>query len=455
MTTDENKDLVIKFTEVSKVYHTYSTPQHRLLEILSGGRKRYAHETRALDDVSFSLEKGGRLGIIGENGSGKSTLLKVLAGVLTPSSGTVQVNGRISALLELGAGFNPDLPGVENIRQFCMLHGMHSDEIDEAVPDIIKFSELRDAINHPVKTYSSGMAVRLGFACAVYVKPEILIVDEALSVGDAYFQNKCLHKIKSLLDQGATFIYVTHAADAIRSLCNQGIWMERGRVRQSGPSSEVGAAYQAEVYRRMLGAGLGTTAEESNNNSEVTSDEYKSISVDHARHRAFEDRVAPLRSGSGEIKILDISLIDPAGAEVDRFEFNQKITIRIFLRVLAPVNGKCALSVGIADSFGRQIYHLNSNLKGISVSDVPVSAEAVVQFEIDAPLCPGEFGIIAGIGVLEPHPTLNDLSVPSIVIDYCAGGSRFAVSPPLKPTGEYDLWGMVYCNYNASIIHLS
>jgi lipopolysaccharide transport system ATP-binding protein len=454
MTTQETKDLAITFANVSKLYHTYSTPQHRLLEIISGGRKRYAREIKALDNVSFSLHKGGRLGIIGENGSGKSTLLKVLAGVLTPTSGIVQVSGRISALLELGAGFNPELPGSDNIRQFCMFHGMHSDEIDEAVPEIIKFSELRDAVDHPVKTFSSGMAVRLGFACAVYVKPEILIVDEALSVGDAYFQNKCLHKIKSLLDEGVSFIYVTHAADAIRSLCNQGMWMERGEVRLSGPSSEVGAAYQAEVFRRMVGAGLGAAIHEPCSSSEAASDEDKSISVDHARFKAFEDRVAPLRSGSGEIKILDISLVDPTGVEVDRFEFNQKITIRVFLRALKPVNGKCALSVGITDSFGRQIYHFNSNLKGISVSDVLASASAVVQFEIDAPLCPGEFGINAGIGILELHPTLNDVSVPSIVIDYCAGGSRFVISHPLKPTGEYDLWGLVHCNYNVSLIHL-
>jgi lipopolysaccharide transport system ATP-binding protein len=147
MSNKENKP-VIELANVSKLYHTYPTPRHRLLEIISGGRKRYSRETRALDDVSFSLEKGGRLGIVGENGSGKSTLLKVLAGVLTPTTGTVHVRGRVSALLELGAGFNPELPGQENIRQFCMLHGMHRDEIEEALPEIIKFSELRDAIGH-------------------------------------------------------------------------------------------------------------------------------------------------------------------------------------------------------------------------------------------------------------------------------------------------------------------
>ena len=150
--TDPNYTPALKLEHVSKIYRTYSTPQHRLFELLSGGRKQYARETRALDDVTFSLEQGGRLGIVGENGSGKSTLLKVLAGVLVPNQGTVQVNGRVSALLELGAGFNPELPGRENIRQFSMLHGMRRDEIEEALPEIIQFSELRDAIDQPVKT---------------------------------------------------------------------------------------------------------------------------------------------------------------------------------------------------------------------------------------------------------------------------------------------------------------
>lgn len=449
MTTDENKDLAIKFTEVSKVYHTYSTPQHRLLEILSGGRKRYAHETRALDDVSFSLKRGGRLGIIGENGSGKSTLLKVLAGVLTPSSGAVQVNGRISALLELGAGFNPELPGAENIRQFCMLHGMHSDEIDEAVPDIIKFSDLRDAISHPVKTYSSGMAVRLGFACAVYVKPEILIVDEALSVGDAYFQNKCLHKIKSLLDEGATFIYVTHAADAIRSLCNQGIWMERGRVRQAGPSSEVGAEYQAEVFRRMVGAGLSIQTEVPEVDANVTTKNDPRLSIDHARHKAFEERVAPLRTGSGEARIQDIALIDEDGIDTDSIRFNAKVRVRVFYRVERATPEGCALNLGVTDSSGRQVLHFSSESQGVFISSNASHVLQVIEFEFDNQLCPGEYGFIAGIGTFIKSPNNHGQRLIGEIADYCAGGARFSVRFPDEDS-SLDLWGLVHVPYSVS-----
>ena len=447
MTTDEMKNSAIKFIGVSKIYHTYSTPQHRLLEIISGGRKRYARETRALDNVSFSLRKGGRLGIIGENGSGKSTLLKVLARVLTPSSGAVQVNGRISALLELGAGFNPELPGTENIRQFCMLHGMHSDEIDEAVPEIIKFSELRNAIDFPVKTYSSGMAVRLGFACAVYVKPEILIVDEALSVGDAYFQNKCLHKIKSLLDNGATFIYVTHATDAIRSLCDQGLWMERGKVKLSGPSSEVGAAYQTEVFRRMVGAGLSSNTDVQVNDAKQP--ENKVLSIDHARHKAFKERVAPLRTGSGEARIQDIALVDVDGIDTDSLEFNAKCRVRVFFRVESTLPEGCALTLGVTDSSGRQILHFNSASKGAFLSSNGLHVLRVLEFEFANQLCPGEYGFIAGIGTFVKSPKNNGQSLIDKITDYCAGGARFSVRFPVENSNQ-DLWGLVHVPYSVS-----
>ena len=448
MTTLKNKHLAVRFSNVSKLCHTYSTPQHRLLEIISGGRKRYARETRALDEVSFSLEKGGRLGVIGENGSGKSTLLKVLAGVLTPSSGTVEVSGRVSALLELGAGFNPELPGSENIRQFCMLHGMHSDEIDEAVPEIIKFSELKDAIDHPVKTFSSGMSVRLGFACAVYVRPEILIVDEALSVGDAYFQNKCLHKIKSMLDKGATFIYVTHAADSIRSLCDQGLWMEKGRVRLSGPSSEVGGSYQAEVFRRMVGAGL----HEPNQTPEVqppSTSNSPNLSIDHERHKAFEARVAPLRTGSDEARIQDIALVDECGVDTDTIEFNAKIRVRVFYQVERAIPAGCALTLGVTDSSGRQVLHFNSASQGVFITQDVLHTLHVIEFEFAKQLCPGEYGLIAGIGLLSQSPSNNGQSLIDELCDYCVGGARFSVRFPDKGT-NLDLWGLVHVPYSVS-----
>jgi homopolymeric O-antigen transport system ATP-binding protein len=437
----------ISLKDVSKIYRSYSTPQHRLLEILSGGRKRYARETRALDGVSLSLDWGGRLGIVGENGSGKSTLLKILAGVLNPSSGSVQVRGRVSALLELGAGFNPELSGKENIRQFCMLHGLHREEVEEAIPEIVQFSELRDAIDHPVKTYSSGMAVRLGFSCAVYAKPDILIVDEALSVGDAYFQNKCLHKIKSMLDEGTTFIYVTHAADSIRALCKQGIWMERGRVRLTGPSSNVGTAYQSEIYRKMVHAQIGirdVSAE-----PDPTLETQRAPRVDYEKHKVFEERVGPLRTGNGDARIQDIALVGEDGAETDSIPFHAKCRVRVFYKVEHDLPDNCALTVGVTDTSGRQVLHFNSASHGVSISSEGSRVLRVVEFDFVNPLCPGEYGLIAGIGTFSENPVNNGQRLVGELMDYCIGGARFAIRYPDEES-RYDLWGLVHVSYSVN-----
>lgn len=439
----ENTDIIIDIRDVSKIYHSYSKPSHRLLELLSGGRKQYARETRALDNVSLSLAPGSRLGIVGENGSGKSTLLKVLCGVLTPSAGSVSVNGRISALLELGAGFNPQLGGRENIRQFCMLHGMHGDEIEQAVPEIIRFSELQDAIEHPVKTYSSGMAVRLGFSCAVYVKPEILIVDEALSVGDAYFQNKCLHKIKSLLDNGTTFIYVTHAADAIRTLCDQGLWLENGRVQLAGSSAEVGAAYQREVFRRMTNAGLNRPSQVSSGAQPLTPED--------ARHQAFAERVAPLRTGSGEVLIQDITLLDESGVETDSVAFTSKLRVRVFYQTQETMAADLAITLGVTDNSGRQLMHFNAASHDVFIPADGSHVLRVVEFEFICPLCPGEYGLIAGVGIFSESPVNQGQLLLGGVIDYCVGGARFSIR---YPDDNQNIWGVVHAPCTVSAYSL-
>lgn len=457
-TSNELEDGAIELIGVTKIYRSYATPQHRLIELMTGGRRQYYRETRALDDVSFRLERGDRLGVVGENGSGKSTLLKVLAGVLEPSNGHVSVKGRVSALLELGAGFNTDLNGRENIIQFCMLHGMRRDEAQTATPEIIRFSELGDAIDHPVRTYSSGMAVRLGFACAVYVNPDILIVDEALSVGDAYFQNKCLAKIRSMLDNGVTFIYVTHAADSIRNLCNRGIWLDNGRMRKSGNSSSVGAAYEADVFRRMVRAGLKAPDQNADistsDNQDLTSingqpDYVKNISFDPQRHAAFRERVADLRTGSGEVLIDDIVLIDSAGAETDKIDINENITVRVVFHVVTMPPDGSVVTLGVTDNSGRQLLHFNSGVRGVLVPSDTRRSPQVVEFCFNNTLCPGEFGLIAGVAKLLHHPKNAGQMIVDQVIDYCIGGARFSVRYP-EHGEDMDLWGLMHVDYKVT-----
>lgn len=465
---------------VTKTYRTYAKPRDRMLELLYGGRRLFHRKVAALDDVSFTLKQGGRLGIVGENGSGKSTLLKVLAGVLTPTSGDVDVRGRVSALLELGAGFNSELSGRENIAQFCLLHGLHDDESVNATPEIIKFSELGDAIDHPVKTYSSGMGIRLGFACAVYVKPDILIVDEALSVGDAYFQNKCLHKIKSLLDAGTTFIYVTHAADSIRSLCEQGLWLERGKVVMSDSSAKVGRAYESMIYKRLSGAGLGklrsrpviksSSPAEMEPASSTTAPvvpsathapdaldaphETDPLGAPHATDvpvsavaagtepSSFASRVEPFRTGSGEIHIQDIVLVDEDGNNTDVIDFNRLNLIRVLLHVNTKVPERTALTVGVTDQSGRQLIHINSLDHGIDLHNFRTGGEEIIEMSFSSPLCPGEYGIIAGICLMTSNPKHRKQLLVESVIDYCVGGTRFSIRYPNDEEGR-DLWGLV------------
>ena len=449
----------IELRSVSKIYRSYPTPRHRLMELLSGGRKRYYRETRALDDVSIQVQKGDRLGIVGENGSGKSTLLKLLAGVLAPTVGTVDVHGRISALLELGAGFNPELTGRDNIGQFCMLHGMHHDEVTDAVPRIIQFSELGEAIEHPTKTYSTGMAVRLGFSCAVYVQPEILIVDEALSVGDAYFQNKCLHKIRSLLDDGVTFVYVSHAADAVRSLCNRAVWLEHGRVRQVGAGSEVSAAYQSLIFSRLVTAGFASQADGvatdlvENEHHGKCAQQSRYELRDYSRARAFADRVEPLRTGGGEARITDLALYDEEGNPTDSIGFRQPHLLRAFFRLFSMVPPNTSLNIGLTDNGGKQICHFSSLVHGVDLATLEVGKPYAIEFRYPCSLCPGEYGVQAGISSMYGHPGRHGQMLVDRVMDYCVGGARFNIRYPETQTRD-DLWGVVAFNYSLELLAL-
>jgi len=291
------------------------------------------------------------------------------------------------------------------------------------------------------------MAVRLGFACAVYVRPDILIVDEALSVGDAYFQNKCLHKIRAMLDQGTSFIYVTHSADSIRSLCNQGLWLDQGRVRLSGPSSAVGGAYQSEIFRRLVRAGLqGDGAAQE---AAAAPDAAAPSAIDQARLTAFAERVAALRTGSGEILIDDVVLIDSQGQECDSIGLEEPVRIRVFYHVVGATLEKAVLNVGITDNAGRQILHMNPMFAGVYASDATPQVPQMMELSFVNPLCPGEYGITAGIATLFDHPSNHGQTLVKSVIDYCPDAGRFAVRFPDQPVSR-DLWGIVHIDYQVT-----
>ncbi|MCR8745456.1 ABC transporter ATP-binding protein [Romboutsia lituseburensis] len=240
-------DIAIKVENISKVYKLYDKPMDRLKETLSPSKKKYHKDHYALDNISFEVKKGETVGIIGTNGSGKSTLLKMITGVLTATSGNITVNGKVSALLELGAGFNPEYTGMENIYLNGTMMGYSREEMYNKVETIIEFADIGSFINQPVKTYSSGMFARLAFAVAINVEPDILIVDEALSVGDVFFQAKCYKKFNDLKKEGKTILFVTHDMSSIIKYCDRTILINKGELISEGESPDM-----VDIYKQIL-----------------------------------------------------------------------------------------------------------------------------------------------------------------------------------------------------------
>lgn len=257
----------IEVNNVSKIYKLFDRPFDKVIEAFSITKKKHYHEFYALNNISFSVKKGETFGIIGTNGSGKSTLLKILTGVVTPNTGNVQVNGKISALLELGAGFNPKYTGMENIYLNGTTMGYTRAEMDERIQSILEFADIGDFIYQPVRSYSSGMFARLAFAVAINVEPEVLIVDEALSVGDVFFQNKCFKKFDELKNRGITILFVSHDMSSVKQMCSRALWIERGVQQMYGDCVEVCNAYANSISRNSF------TVEKSDNHGEYVDDE--------------------------------------------------------------------------------------------------------------------------------------------------------------------------------------
>jgi ABC-type polysaccharide/polyol phosphate transport system ATPase subunit len=236
------RDLAVAAEGLSKVYRVYASPWHRLWEALS--RRPRHREFHALENVSFSLPRGEGLALVGENGAGKSTLLKILAGITAPTSGAVQVRGTVASILELGSGFHPEFTGRQNIVLNAAMLGLSEDDLVRRMPDIIDFSELGDFIDQPVKCYSTGMAMRLGFSIATQVEPDVLIIDEALSVGDGYFQKKCMDRLLHFVGRGGTLLFCSHAMYYVSFFCQRALWLRGGRVEALGPVLDVVRDYE-------------------------------------------------------------------------------------------------------------------------------------------------------------------------------------------------------------------
>jgi ABC-type polysaccharide/polyol phosphate transport system ATPase subunit len=319
------KDIMSNITVVSveslnKIYRLYEKPVDRLKEALHPLRKSYHHDFYALKDISFQVKRGEILGIIGKNGSGKSTLLKIIAGVLTPSSGSVAINGKIASLLELGAGFNMEYTGLENIYLQGVLFGYERWQIDARVDEILSFADIGEYIHQPVKMYSSGMFARLAFAVSVNVDPDILIVDEALSVGDMAFQEKCILKMKSMVNDQRTILFVSHSLPSIRNFCHRALWLDSGAEVMQDSVHIVCDAYADFVKKMSLGRKIekkGVIAPAKNDktiaikNVSVSKDEYHTgediaIAIDLAFYKTTNDYAVGVLIFNNEGKLMTL-----------------------------------------------------------------------------------------------------------------------------------------------------
>lgn len=319
---DCNDDIAIRVKNLTKIYHLYDKPVDRLKEALHVFGKKYHHDYYALDDVSFEIKKGDTVGIIGRNGAGKSTLLKIITGVLTPTSGTVEVKGRIASLLELGAGFNPEMTGVENIFFSATIMGFTRDEMETKLNAILAFADLGDYIHQPVKTYSSGMYVRLAFALNVAIEPDILIVDEALAVGDALFQKRCYQHMEKLVANGTTLLFVSHEQEAIRTLTNRAILLQNSRIHTIGTSADVILEYRKQLH-----------AEEEAYHKTLSPKESDLVHKKRNSHCSIlDDNKVPSETksyGFGGAEVLSVQTLDENKEIKNHFNVGEKILIEV------------------------------------------------------------------------------------------------------------------------------
>lgn len=361
-------DTAIEICDISKIYKLYEKPGDRLKEALALSRKKLYTEHYALDHVSFQIDKGETVGIIGTNGAGKSTLLKIITGVLTPTSGYVRVNGRISALLELGAGFNMEYSGIENIYLNGTMCGFSREEVDARIEGILKFADIGDFVYQPVKTYSSGMFVRLAFAVAINIDPEILIVDEALSVGDIFFQSKCYRKFEEFKKSGKTILLVSHSLGTIAKYCDKVVLLNKGTKVSEGTPPEM-----IDLYKKILVNPQFTEEELKKAEKEKVIEEV--LSTGNWKERlSLNPHINDY--GNGDAEIIDFAILDKKKNitndinKGDRFSI--KIKVKFHQEVQNPIIAFTILNMQGTDIAGTNTMNENADVKNAAKGDIKI-----------------------------------------------------------------------------------
>ena len=377
---------LISFQGVSKSYPIYASPRDRLKELLTFNRRRCHEDFWALRDITFEVERGETFCIVGENGSGKSTLLQIVAGILAPTSGSVDVRGRVSALLELGSGFNPEFTGRDNVYLNAAILGFSTPEIDRIFPRIEAFAEIGSFIDQPVKTYSSGMLVRLAFAVAIHMEPEILIVDEALAVGDIYFRQRCMRKVHELRSRGITILFVSHAVGDVKALGDRTMWLDGGRIRAIGDTDHVVSQYLAAMVEKDTAYLRLRQRETPAREETVTAPEVVTEipNIDH-------------RYGDGRAEVLGIAVLDPYGRKLGLLQPGESIVVRISVKAhdhLAQPN----VGFMFRNHLGMDFSGTNTTREGFVLPPMITGDVYTVDFHLQLPvLYPASFSFSPAI----------------------------------------------------------
>jgi lipopolysaccharide transport system ATP-binding protein len=412
---------VLRVEGVSKQFRIYDRAADRLKEMVTLGRWKTHREFWALRNVSFEVERGTTFGIVGPNGCGKSTLLQIIAGTLQPTLGSVSQNGRMAALLELGAGFNPEFTGVENVFMSASLLGFSRAEISAMLPAIESFAEIGDFIRQPVKTYSTGMYVRLAFATAISVAPQILLVDEALAVGDAVFQHRCMRRIRELQENGTTILFVSHDPNAIRALCSKALLLHNGSMEALDKPNEVLNRYQKLIMARETAYEASLPKTEI---SELDADE------EEQTHRPLK---FTYRHGDGTAEITAVELLDAMHQRVEFVETGTEVQVRVRVHFHqeseAPVCGFL-----IRNRHGIHIYGTNTDLQHENIGPAKRGENIEVSFAFNCWLAPGNYALTFAV-----H------SVDGISFDWIDGALFFNVVSTIPMEGVTNLNASATC----------
>ncbi|MCW0922699.1 ABC transporter ATP-binding protein [Pseudomonas sp. RG1] len=430
MTTEAKPQPVIEVVGLEKAYHIYDAPHDRLKQIFLGWKRNYYRDFLALKNVSFEVLKGQSVGVIGRNGAGKSTLLQLLTGTLTPTSGSVKINGKVAAVLELGSGFNPEFSGRENIYLYASLFELKKTCIEERFQKIVDFSELGDFIDQPVKAYSSGMQARLAFSVIAHVDADILIIDEALSVGDAFFAQKCMRFLRQFQERG-TILFVSHDLAAVTAFCDHAIWLEGGVVRDAGSAKDVCEKYFAQLYMQHTGAdgaaaaveaaAIEQDAEEADDmvdeepdaeiiEQRIVMQDDGSISKGAQEIEGFGFNPQSSTFGTGGAEILNVSFTNANGRPLTVCEGGDEVVVKVSARANHDVDMPI-IGFIIKDRLGQPLiggntYHSYKN------TPVRVTAgkrvDAAFHFKLPI-LAVGDYSIVAAVanGTLHEHVQLH------------------------------------------------